>query len=230
MMKSISGGNFAGLAIIIGAPLYVVAEIVKRQGSMATSGTSALLENPALSHVMAQLSMLGLIATLFGLYAFWRAAHEDTLSSAFIRFGLLTLAVGITGFIITNGLDHITLHLLTHDDTARAEVMTERAYVVSSVRTGVVVACGVANIFGTLLLAVGLGMSFESAFQRAAARLMAFLSGIGLAANLMSTHLHTAPLAMMVGFSTLLVMVWFIILGVGLASGKGKLTHSSQTG
>ena len=59
-----------GLALVIGAPLYVVAEMIKRQGELASSNTDAMLQNPALTHTMAELSMLGLLATLFGLYTF----------------------------------------------------------------------------------------------------------------------------------------------------------------
>ncbi len=225
-MGSITGRKFAGLALIIGPPLYIVAELLKRQ-SPVNSGLDQLLTNPNLSHVMAQLSILGLLATLFGLYTFWRATQDDTPAASFIRFGLVALTVGITGFVFTNGLDHIAIHNLTHEDTSRAEIFEARAHAAATVRTGIVVVSGITDSFGTALLALGLGMAFQSGFQRNAARVMMVVGFIALVAGILSSHLHTTPLAALVGFATLLIAIWFSILGVGIFRGQDKMIGSS---
>ena len=123
---------------------------------------------------------------------------------------------GIIGFVISNGLDHIIVHILTHDDTRIATTLEAMADTVGSVRAGIVVSSGSANAFGAMLLAIGLRMTFESTFQRVTAHVMVVVAFIALASNLLGSHLHTAPLDALLGIATLLVAIWFVILGVGI--------------
>lgn len=202
--------------LMIGAPLYPLAEIIKRHGNMASSSRNEMLDTPALAHTMAQLSVLALLATLAGLYVFWRLADQDRWEGVAVRFGLLCLTVGIGGFVLSNGLDHITLHVLTHDDSSSLEARRAIAASMGSTRAGIVVAAGSANFLGGLLLAVGLRTVLASAWQRRAATAMAVLLVLGLAAHISAEHLHLAALEAVAGFSSLLVALWFAFLGVGL--------------
>lgn len=224
-MKPVTGARVAGLALMIGAPMYVIAEVIKRHGNMASGGRSEMLETPALAHTMAQFSVLGLLATLAGLYAFWRSSDHERWEGFAVRFGLLCLTVGIGGFVLTNGLDHITLHVLTHDESSTLEAREAIADAVASTRAGIVTAAGSVNFLGALLLAVGLRSMLASAVQRGTATAMSLALPIGLAAHLSAEHLHLAWLEAIGGFSSVLVAIWFAVLGAGLF---GERTRASQ--
>lgn len=219
-----SGRKIAGIALVVGAPTYVVAELIKRQGDIGSSGLSAMVENPGLSHAMAQLSILGLVLTLAGLFTFWRDLGDGDHAVAFIsRLSLLSLTIGFTGFVLSNGLDHVNLHILTHDNQSTAEVRVQMVDTIASTRAGIVVVSGTMNFFGSMLLAVSLAAAAYGlpAFQRVTARVMAAVFLVGLATHIGAEHLHTALLYSVTGLATFLAAVWYITLGVGIIRDEG---------
>ena len=145
-----------------------------------------------------------------------------------VRFGLLSMTVGFVGFILSNGLDHVTLHVLQHEEATDQSTLDAMARTISSTRAGVVVASGSVVLFGGLLLAIGLRLTLLSTFQRVTARVMEFVCTIGLATHVLAEHFHTSLLYSITGMVTFLLAIWFIILGVGILRRVIQVVDASQ--
>ena len=227
-MDSENSRKIAGLALVIGAPTYTIAELIKRRGDIGSSSISSMLETPGLTHAMAQLSILGLLLTLAGLYTFWRSPGHGGAPGFISRISLLSLTIGFAGFVISNGLDHVSLHILTHDQSGTEATREQMADAIIATRAGVVVVAGTVTLFGTMLLATSLRMTL-SGFQRAAAHVLEVVAFVGLASHIMAEHFHTGILYTITGAMTLILTIWYVILGVGIIRSGSEPTDPSDS-
>ena len=210
------GRTIGGTSLIIGAFLYTVAEFIKAGGSPSGGSIETLQENVVLSHSMAQLSIAGLLLTLFGLYTAITVYKNETYSHFLGKFGLIVFAMGFLGFIFANGLDHITLHVLDHEGTREGSDVRTLAYALFDTKGGLVVVSASLVLIATALLAFSLSMLTSSRFQSNVARGMAVVGIAGLVLHQLASHWHTDTLYQLTGMSTLLVAAWFVVVGVGL--------------
>ena len=209
-------GTIGGTALIIGAPLYTVAEFIKAGGDPSGGSINALLDNVALSHTMAQLSIAGLLLTLFGFCTAITFYKKETYSHFLGKFGLIVLAMGFLGFIFANGLDHLTMHVLEHEVTREESNVRVLALALFDTKGGLVVVSASLVLLGTALLAFSLSMLTTSRFQSNVARGMAVVGIVGLVVHQLASHLHTDTLYRLTGMSTILLAAWFVVVGVGL--------------
>ena len=210
------GKTIGGTSLIIGAPLYTVAEFIKARGSPSGASIDTLRDNVALSHLMAELSIAGLLLTLFGFYTAVTFYKKETYSHFLGRFGLIVLAMGFLGFIFANGLDHLTLHVLDHEVTREESNVRVLAYALFDTKGGLIVVSATLVLVGTALLAYSLSTLTSSRFQSNVARGMAVVGVTGLILHQLASHLHTDTLYRLTGMSTILVAAWFVVVGVGL--------------
>ena len=223
-MFSINGSRFASLCLIAGPILYVAAEIVRPGGLVLASDSQieAMIANLLATLLSEKISTLGLLATMFGLRTLLATGHGSW-RDALGRFGLITLAIGMAGFVFGNVLNYILGNLLSYISEQVVAYIPDQELAlwdvaessVVFVRMAVVAVFGSAVMLGNFGLAISLSNKLPTRFQRGFAIFIVAISVAGLIAQALAEYVGSV-LFYAAASTTLPVAIWYIVLGVGL--------------
>ena len=216
-MGTISVNRLAGLSLIFGPTIAFVFFLIEPGGLLIDSadvtdaaGTiTAKGANATLTNVTNIAIILGLALILSGLYALMRNVTLQGNGKAFVQMGFFMIFVGLTGWILSGGMDFILADAQTSDEIkGRIPV-----YYASS---ALVYAGGIALGFGGCIFA--LGLSTRDDFNRAISLLAALISlavMVFYMIAILNGEGRDTFISLARGFYVLLV-IWYGYLGFGL--------------
>ncbi len=216
-MGTISVNRLAGLSLIFGPIIAFVFFLIEPGGLLIDSaevsdavGTiTAKGSNAALTNVTNIAIILGISLILSGLYALMRNVTLQGNGKALAQMGFFMILVGLTGWILTSGIDFILADAQTPD-----QVMgTVPVYYVGS---ALLYAGGVALGFGGFIFA--LGLSTRDDFNRIISLLAALVS-LAVMVFFMIAILNNDGRDTFIGLARsfyVLLVIWYGYLGFGL--------------
>ena len=218
-MKVTSAQTLGGLSLIVGPALAFVCFLFQPGGVLFNN---ALMDNASATivaleryHTYAIVSSigiaLGLILALYGQIALLRSLRSCPSDEALSQLGLLFLAVGAVGWVEMQGLN-----LEMAETSLEYAPSLQSAAAVFRVEFGISLIAGLAVALGFLLFSLGLASRDE--FNRIAAGIIAVVSVIALASQIIG--ISVAPLlSTMIQISRICYVfwaIWSVSLGVGL--------------
>ena len=216
-MGTISVNRLAGLSLIFGPIIAFVFFLIEPGGLIidsakvadAVGSITAKGSNAALTNVTNIGIILGLAIILSGLYALMRNVTLQGNGKAFVQMGFFMVFVGLTGWILSTGIDFILADAQTSDQI-RGSVPVYYA------GSALVYAGGIALGFGGFIIA--LGLSTRDDFNRIVSLLAALVS-LAVMVFFMIAVLYNDGrdtfITLARGFYVLLV-IWYAYLGVVL--------------
>ena len=226
-MAMITVARVGGLALIIGAALYIVSTLIM-SGNIYTNGDAsdlnalvdAIADSPSLTWFATVLGGVGLMFMMWGLIVMWQTAQSECALDTFVKFGLVGLMVALISFLSAEALTYTTTHVVDHGigDSADADQVRSTAMHMQSI-------AGSARLMGSMSGLIGyvvLGFALARKFRPGAYKIFAFIAGFGAVISLIGLVL-TEPfhelidaLAPIFSVLSILYLVWLIIIGVGI--------------
>lgn len=216
-MGSISVNRLAGLSLIFGPIIAFIffliepggllidsASVSDAVGSITAKGTNATLTNVTNIAII-----LGLTLILSGLYALMRNVTLQGNGKALVQMGYFMIFVGLTGWILSGGIDFILADAQTSDQI----MATVPVYYTGS---AFVYAGGIALGFGGFIFA--LGLSTRDDFNRIISLLAALVS-LAVMVFFMIAVLNNDGRDTFISLarsSYVLLVIWYGYLGFGL--------------
>ena len=218
-MGTISVNRLAGLSLIFGPLIAFVFFLIEPGGMFIDSATAsdsvgnitAKGSNAALTNITNIAIIIGLALILSGLYALMRNVTLQGNGKALVQMGFFMMLVGLTGWILSGGLDFILADAATPEQIAGSVPV----YYVGS---GLLYAGGIAMGFGTFLFA--LGLSTREDFNQMVS-LLAGLVGIVVMVCFLVAILDNGSRDTFISIARglyVLLVIWFGYLGIGLAN------------
>ena len=216
-MGTISVNRLAGLSLICGPIIAFVFFLIEPGGllidsaevSDAAGSIKAKSANAALTNVTNIAIVLSLTLILSGLYALMRNVTLQGNGKAFVQMGFFMMLVGLTGWILTGGIDFVLADAQTADQI-------QASVPVYYVGSALLYAGGIALGFGGFIFA--LGLSTREEFNRILS-LLASLVNLAVMVFFMLAILSNDGrdtfITLARGFYVLLV-IWFGYLGTRL--------------
>ena len=214
---TITVNRLAGLSLIIGPIIAFVFFLLEPGGllidsaaaSDAVGSITAKSANAALTNVTNIAIILGLTLILSGLYALMRNVTLQGNGKALVQMGFFMIFVGLTGWILSGGMDFILADAQTSDQIMGSVPV----YYAGS---ALVYAGGIAFGFGGFIFA--LGLSTRDDFNRIISLLAALVSlavMVFFMVAILSNDGRDTFLTLARGCYVLLV-IWYGYLGLGL--------------
>jgi len=231
-MRALSAQTIGGLSLIVGPALALVFFLLQPGGVLFNNAlmddASATIVALERFHTLANLTgigiALGLILALYGQFALLRSLRSDPGDEALSQLGVLFLAVGAVGWVVMQGLN-----LEMADTRVEDAASFQSAAAVFRVEFGISLIAGLAVALGFLLFS--LGLATRDGFNRLAAGIVAVVSVIALASQIVGIS-AAAQMDSMVQITRLCYVfwsVWSISLGVGLLR-RSNAKPSEETG
>ena len=216
-MGTISVNRLAGLSLIFGPIIAFVFFLIEPGGllidsakvSDAVATIQAKSTNEALTNVTNIAIILGISLILSGLYALMRNVTLQGNGKALVQMGFFMILVGLTGWILSGGIDFILADAQTSDQVMGSVPV----YYVGS---ALVYAGGIALGFGGFIFA--LGLSTRDDFNRIISLLAALVSlavMVFFVIAVLNNDGRDTFISLARSFYVLLV-IWYGYLGVGL--------------
>ena len=216
-MGTISVNRLAGLSLIFGPIIAFVFFLIEPGGllidsaevSDAVATIQAKGTNAALTNVTNIAIILGISLILSGLYALMRNVTLQGNGKALVQMGFFMILVGLTGWILSGGIDFILADAQTSDQVMGSVPV----YYVGS---AFLYAGGIALGFGGFIFA--LGLSTRDDFNRIISLLAALVSlavMIFFMIAILNNDGRDTFISLARSFYVLLV-IWYGYLGVGL--------------
>ena len=216
-MGTISVNRLAGLSLIVGPIIAFVFFLIEPGGllidsaaaSDAIGSITAKSANATLTNVTNIAIILGLALILSGLYALMRNVTLQGNGKAFVQMGFFMLFVGLTGWILSGGMDFILADAQTSDQI-------RESVPVFYVGSALLYAGGLAVGFGGFIFA--LGLSTRDDFNQVISLLAALVSLAVMVFFMMAILNNDGRdtfLTLARGCYVLLV-IWYGYLGFGL--------------
>ena len=216
-MGTISVNRLAGLSLIFGPIIAFVFFLIEPGGLLIDSakvsdavGTiQAKSTNAALTNVTNIAIILGISLILSGLYALMRNVTLQGNGKALVQMGFFMILVGLTGWILSGGIDFILADAQTSDQVLGSVPV----YYAGS---ALVYAGGIALGFGGFIFA--LGLSTRDDFNRIISLLAALVSlavMVFFVIAVLNNDGRDTFISLARSFYVLLV-IWYGYLGVGL--------------
>ncbi len=216
-MGTISVNRLAGLSLIFGPVIAFVFFLIEPGGLLIDSAkvsdsvgnVTAKGANAALTNITNIAIILGLTLILSGLYALMRNVTLQGNGKALVQMGFFMIFVGLTGWILSGGIDFILADAETPEQIAGSVPVYYAG-------AALVYAGGIALGFGGFIFA--LGLSTRDDFNRIVSLLAALVS-LALMVFFIIAILHNDGrdtfITLARGLYVLLV-IWYGYLGVGL--------------
>ena len=216
-MGTISVNRLAGLSLIFGPTIAFVFFLIEPGGLLidradvtdAVGAITAKGANSTLTNVTNIAIILGLALILSGLYALMRNVTLQGNGKAFVQMGFFMILVGLTGWILSGGMDFILADAQTSDEI-------KGSIPVYYAGSAFLFAGGIALGFGGFIFA--LGLSTRDDFNRTISLLAALVS-LAVMVFFMLAILNGGDrdtfISLARGFYVLLV-IWYGYLGFGL--------------
>ena len=216
-MGTISVNRLAGLSLIFGPIVAFVFFLIEPGGllidsakvSDAVGSITAKGSNAALTNVTNIAIILGLALILSGLYALMRNVTLQGNGKALVQMGFFMIFVGLTGWILSSGMDFILADAQTSDQISGSVPV----YYVGS---ALLYAGGITLGFGGFIFA--LGLSTRDDFNQIISLLAALVSlavMVFFMLAILSNDGRDTFISLARSFYVLLV-IWYGYLGFGL--------------
>ena len=216
-MGTISVNRLAGLSLIFGPLVAFVFFLVEPGGllidsasvSDAVGAITSKSANATLTNVTNIAIILGLTLILSGLYALMRNVTLQGNGKALVQMGYFMIFVGLTGWILSGGIDFILADAQTGDQISQSVPVYNTAF-------GLLYAGGIALGFGGCIFA--LGLSTRDDFNRIVSLLAALVSlavMVFFMIAILNNDGRDTFISLARGFYVLLV-IWYGYLGYGL--------------
>ena len=216
-MGTIAVNKLAGLSLIFGPIIAFVFFLIEPGGLLIDTaevsdsvGTiSAKSGNAALTNVTNIGIILGLALILSGLYALMRNVTLQGNGKAFVQLGFFMMFVGLSGWILSGGMDFILAD-------AETDAQISGSVPVFYVGSALLYAGGITLGFGGCIFA--LGLSTRDDFSRIISLLAALVSA-ALMVFFMLAVLSNDGRDTFIGLARslyVLLVIWYGYLGVGL--------------
>ncbi len=216
-MGTISVNRLAGLSLIFGPLVAFVFFLVEPGGllidsasvSDAVGAITSKSANATLTNVTNIAIILGLTLILSGLYALMRNVTLQGNGKALVQMGYFMIFVGLTGWILSGGIDFILADAQTGDQITQSVPVYNTAF-------GLLYAGGIALGFGGCIFA--LGLSTRDDFNRLISLLAALVSlavMVFFMIAILNDDGRDTFISLARGFYVLLV-IWYGYLGYGL--------------
>ena len=216
-MGTISVNRLAGLSLIFGPLIAFIFFLIEPGGLLIDSaevsdavGTiTAKSANAALTNVTNIATILGLALILSGLYALMRNVTLQGNGKALVLMGFFMIFVGLTGWILTGGVDFILA------DAETTEQINGR-FPVYYVGSALLYAGGITLGFGGFIFAPGL--STRDDFNRTISLLAAIVSLAVMIFFMIAVLDNGArdPFISLARGCYVFLVVWYGYLGIGL--------------
>jgi len=216
-MGTISVNRLAGLSLIFGPVVAFVFFLIEPGGLLIDSATvsdavgtiTAKSSNAALTNVTNIAITLGLTLILSGLYALMRNVTLEGNGKALVQMGYFMIFVGLTGWILSGGIDFILADAQSND-----EIM--QSVPVYSIGTALLYSGGMALGFGGCIFA--LGLSTRDDYNRIISLLAALVS-LAVMVFFMLAVLSNDGRDTFISLARacyVLLVIWYGYLGYGL--------------
>ena len=216
-MGTISVNRLAGLSLIFGPIVAFVFFLLEPGGLLIDSATAsdavgtitAKSANAALTNVTNIAIILGLSLILSGLYALMRNVTLQGNGKAFVQMGFFVIFVGLTGWILSGGMDFILADAQTSDQI-------RESIPVFYTGSALLYAGGITVGFGGFIFA--LGLSTRDDFNQIISLLAALVSlavMVLFMVAILNNDGRDTFLTLARGCYVLLV-IWYGYLGFGL--------------
>ena len=229
-MSMITVARMGGLALIIGSALYIVATLItpgyvinEANASDLYALVDAIADNPLLTDFAAMLGAVSLMFLLWGLIVMWQTAQSECALDTFVKFGLVGVMLAVGSLLIAQCLNYTTSHVVEHG--IGAGVGPDQTAALKATGMYLQSIAGVARLLGSISGLMGyvvLGFALARKFRPGAYRILALVVGIGAIVSLTGVVL-TEPfhdlidtLAPIFTVLSVLYLVWWIIIGVGV--------------
>ena len=214
-MNGLTGSKLSGWLLIAGTLLFMAGTMVK-PGYPTTPTWEQIAGATGLTHVGAQLAILGLLLLVFGLATFWRPHDQDGWGDTVVRCGIVAVIIAEAGWLYAEGINHSIAHFAAgHDGTAGD--LTAGGNALERARLGFQIIAGNTTVLGTAILAFGLWTRFSGGFYKPLALATALVLAPGFIVQLLASHLHSPILVFIALALTLPVALFYLLLGAGLA-------------
>lgn len=233
-MAMITEARVGGLALIIGSALYIVSTLIM-PGNVIDGGNGsdlhalidAIADNSLLTAFAAVLGAVSLMFLLWGLVVMWRTAQSDCALDTFVKFGLIGVMLATISLLMSQCLTFATSHVVAHGIGAGAGPNQTES--LADMALNLQLIAGAARLMGSISGLMGyvvLGFALARKFRPGAYRVLAFIVAIGAIISLVGIVLTEpfhdlidalAPIFMVL---SILYLVWWIIIGVGVYQGR----------
>jgi hypothetical protein len=216
-MGTLSVNRLAGLSLIFGPIVAFIFFLIEPGGllidsakvSDAVGSITAKGDNAALTNVTNIGIILGLALILSGLYALMRNVTLLGNGKAFVQLGFFMMFVGITGWILSTGMDFILAD-------AQTQAQISGSVPVYYAGSALVYAGGITLGFGGFIFA--LGLSTRDDYNRIISLLAALVS-LALMVFFMLAVLNNDGRDTFISLARslyVLLVIWYGYLGIGL--------------
>ncbi len=216
-MGTIAVNRLAGLSLIFGPLIAFVFFLVEPGGliidsadvSDAAGTIAAKSGNAVLTNITNMGIILGIALILSGLYALMRNVTLKGNGKGLVQMGFFILLVGLTGWILSAGVDFILAD-------AQTDAQVAESISVFNVGFAIFYAGGIAVGFGGFIFA--LGLSTRDDFNRIISLLASLVSlavMVFFMIAILSNDAHDTFITLARSFYVLLV-IWYGYLGLGL--------------
>ncbi|MCE2466120.1 MAG: hypothetical protein J4G01_08665 [Dehalococcoidia bacterium] len=216
-MGTISVNRLAGLSLIFGPIIAFIFFLIEPGGllidsadvSDAVGSITAKGSNAALTNVTNIAIILGLALILSGLYALMRNVTLQGNGKALVQMGFFMIFVGLTGWILSGGMDFILADAQTSEQISRSVSVYHAGF-------AFLYAGGIALGFGGFIFA--LGLSTREDFNRIISLLAALIS-LAVMVFFVIAILYNDGLDTFITLARsfyVLLVIWYGYLGVGL--------------
>ena len=221
-MLKVSLDRLGGWSLICGPLLAIVFFLVEPGGLLIDTAdpldpveaATALASNSVLTDITALGAALGTVLGLFGLFVVQRQGRSTDEGYALSLLGFFFVAIGITGSVIIQGLNHVVAHAKS----------VEAALPVYQVSWGMGLTTGIFLAVG--LLGFSLGLACRDDINRTMALLVALASALSLVCLVIGVvapaDSQLSNLILIAGVAYVVWIPWTVVLGVGLIRSEAK--------
>ncbi len=229
-MAMITVPRVGGLALIIGAALYIISTFMSpgivvdgADASDLYGYVDAIADAPLLAGFSAMLGAVASLILLWGLIVMWQTAQSKCALDTFVKFGLAGVMLAVISLLMAHAFTYATSHVVEHGIGAGAgpdqtDSLRTIGVHMQSVAGAARAMASVAGLLGYLVL----GFALARKFQPGGYRILALIVGIGAIVSLIGFAL-TEPFHELINtlgpiFTalSLLYLVWWIVIGIGV--------------
>ncbi len=239
-MNGLSASKLAGMLLIAG-PILMLSAIVLTPGGIFVASARAgqviaiiraMGEYPTLGHLSANLGMIGAVLAIWGFWHLMRAQNNRTVTGILVQPGVLTLVLALAGLAIGRGMTNLVVHILTAP--AVTEIPQQQLYAsvgtIEAVRGGFRVTAALILFIGSLALGVGLASRFAG-IQKVLSIAAVVLSVAAILSFFLAQYGDNPALFYrLVGIAGIVIMLWYLVLGIALYRGSPALTGPEDDG
>ena len=229
-MSMITVPRVGGLALILGAALYIVATLLMPGFVIGATDPNdlqatidAVADRPLLTYFAAAIGTAGVMFLLWGYLVVWQTAQTPCALDIFIKYGLVSVTIAVVFLLLGHAFNYTASHVVEHSIGAgTGPVQTEalETTAMHMLSTG-----GVARLVGAVTGLTGyiaLGFGFARKFKPGGYRLIARVVGIVATISMIGLILTVPffdfmnPSAPVFNALSVLYFLWWIVIGVGV--------------